>query len=39
MMHMNKTRVTAPAGGYVTAFAPGAVSSGATLNRRFPAAV
>lgn len=39
MMLMNKTRVTAPAGGYVTAFAPGAVSSGATLNRRFPAAV
>ena len=39
MMHMNKTRVTAPAGGYATAFAPGTVSSGATLSRRFPAAI
>ena len=39
MMHMNKTRASVLAGGHATAFAPGTVSSGATLSRRFPAAI
>ena len=39
MIHMNKARGTAPEGGSATAFAPGTVSFGATLNRRFSTAI
>jgi hypothetical protein len=39
MIYMNPTGITAPAGGAVSAFAPGTVSFCATLSGRFPAAI